>query len=86
MRLEIHRETTASGGTYRLEVWIDGTGSDFSDVTADYDAQSPQIDTTVTLSAVDHQGLDTIYFGWTEGTGSNPQDIVIHDFSLEFRQ
>jgi len=86
MRLEIHRDDTADGGAYLVAVWIDGTGDGFDDVTTDYTAQSPQIAFTTTLAAADHDKLATVYFGWTEATGSSPQNITIRDFSLEFRR
>lgn len=85
MRVELHRENGTIGGTYRVKVWIDATASGVEDVTRDFTAQAPQIDTTTTLSAADHDGLDTILFGWTEASGGASQIVAIHDFSLEFR-
>ncbi len=86
MRLEIARDDVTSGGSYRIKAWIDGTGDTVADVTRDYTATTPDIDYTATLSDADHTALDTMYFGWTEGTGAKSQDVAIHDFSLEFRR
>jgi len=86
LRLEIARDDLTSGGSYRIKVWIDGTGDAIANVTQDYTATTPDIDYTTTLTAADHTALNTIYFGWTEGTGAQPQDVAIHDFSLEFRR
>lgn len=85
MRLEIHREDATIGGTYRVKVWIDATASGVDDVTKDFTAQTPQLDSTTALSSSDHAGFNTILFGWTEGTGGASQTVAIHDFSLEFR-
>jgi len=86
LRLEVHRQDTPSGGSYLIEVWIDGSGRNFADVTADYAGETPQIAYTATMDAVDHRKLDTILFGWTEGSGRSPQTVDVHDFNLEFRR
>jgi len=86
LRLEVHRQDTPSGGSYLIEVWIDGSGRNFADVTADYTGETPQIAYTATMDAVDHRKLDTILFGWTEGSGRSPQTVDVHDFNLEFRR
>jgi hypothetical protein len=86
LRLELHRAgETSGGGTYRVKVWIDPAGTGKNDVTADYDAEPPQLDHTATLSAADHAKLNVVRFGWTEGTGSKAQTVAIYDFSLDFR-
>lgn len=86
MRVEIQRADLDFGGSYRIKVWIDGTGDTIADVTKDYTATTPDIEYTTTLATADHNKLDTIFFGWTEGTGAQSQDVAIHDFSLEFRR
>ena len=86
MRLEIHRAGISGPGAYTIKVWIDGTGAAFADVTADYTAAVPDLLYAATLSATDHAKLETIYFGWTEATGSVRQTVTIHDFSLDFRR
>lgn len=86
LRLEIHRADAPTGGTYLIEVWIDGSGDAFADVSKDYADETPQIAYATTLATVDHDKLDTVSFGWTEGTGKASQDVAIHDFSLEFRR
>lgn len=85
MRVELHRADAAAGGSYRVRVWVDPQNDGHDDVTADYTAESPQLDHTLRLAAADHAGLDAIRFGWTEGTGSKNQTVALHDFSLDFR-
>ncbi|MHC1791907.1 L-type lectin family protein [Solidesulfovibrio sp.] len=86
LRLEIHRSDAGGGGDYQVRAWIDPAGEGHADVTADYAAQTPQIEHRVTLAAADHAGLDAIRFGWTEGTGGQSQTVAIYDFSLDFRR
>ncbi|MFP5259073.1 MAG: hypothetical protein ACLGQH_08625, partial [Acidobacteriota bacterium] len=82
LRLEIER---TSSRDYRVRTWIDPNGKGYDDVTADYTAETPQIDSSATLSAADHAGLASIRFGWTEGTGGKTQTVAVYDFSLDFR-
>lgn len=86
LRLEVQRRDTLGGGAYAVKVWVDGAGADFADVTVDYAGETPQIAYTTSMGAAEHRRLDTVFFGWTEGTGGSPQIVVIHDFSLEFRR
>lgn len=86
LRLEIHRADQTSGGTYAIKVWIDKADAALADVTRDYTATAPDLDYVATLSAADHVKLDTVYFGWTEASGSGGQNVTIHDFSLDFRR
>lgn len=82
LRLEIHR---TSGRNYRVRTWVDPHGNGYDDVTADYTAESPQLDSSANLAAADHAGLDAIRFGWTEGTGGQTQTVAVYDFWLDFR-
>lgn len=86
MRVEIHRDTEGGEGVYTVLAWIDPTGAGKDDVTTDFTAQSPQVSSTVHVSAADHAKLDAVYFGWTEATGGETQTVAIHDFSLAFRR
>ena len=86
MRVEIHRNTEGGEGVYTVLVWIDPTGVGKDDVTADFTAQSPQVSSSVRLTAAEHAKLDAVYFGWTEATGGESQTVAIHDFSLAFRR
>jgi len=51
MRLESPATSLTSGGSYRIKVWIDGTGDAITNVTQDYTATTPDIDYTTTLTA-----------------------------------
>ena len=82
MRLEIHR---TPAGSYRVKVWIDPHAAGCRDVTGDYAGETAQLDHSVVLSDDDHHKLDSIRFGWTEGTGGSAQTMAVSDFALEFR-
>ena len=86
LRVELHRQDAPGGGSYQVRVWVDPDAPGNDDVTADFTAQTPQIDHTATLSADDHAGLSAIRFGWTEGTGKETQTVALRDFSLDFRR
>jgi hypothetical protein len=95
VRVEIIRTTA---GAYTTKVWVDCNGStcvdaaiplqatDFQDVLNAFTDKSPQIDRTDTFTADEHQKMNTIIFGLTEGTGGTSQTIQVSDMRVYFTQ
>jgi len=81
---------------YQLKVWIDCNGcsageeAQFKEVRNTFTALAPQIELTVqngnslALQQAIHDNLKRILFGFTQGTGSNTQNITLRNFELYF--
>lgn len=98
VRVEAIRDPTLS--SYQIKAWVDCesctsspctpcTGNEyiyFQDVYNAYNNTSypPKIDRTVTLDSTYSGKLDTILFGFTEGSGQVTQTITITNFAIYF--
>ena len=59
-------------------------GSYFEDTRIAYEAREPYLEQIIELCEADHLAFDTFIFGYTQGTGSAIQTIVITDTQLSF--
>lgn len=98
VRIEIIR--TPAAYTYQIKVWVDCescsgstctpcTSSEydyFQDVYNPYTNSSylPKIDRTVTLSPYYSSLLDTVTYGFTQGTGASTQTITLNNLAVYF--
>ena len=83
---------------YQIKVWIqkpsDLTPAElvqFREVRADFSAWSPMIQKTIKntnnpllLNSTDHEDLNRILFGFTQGTGGATQNIILRNLELYF--
>ena len=90
-RYELDRATTPDGAgnyCYRMRSWVkkpgDSIPAGLSNCNATYSG-APDLTSTFSLSAAMHQKLDTIFFGWTEGTGGATQLATVSNFTLAFK-
>lgn len=96
VRLEIARTYSAppaAVSTYTIKVWLDlsavppadGTGTGFSDTTADY-LSPPLISTTFKIEDLDTtEAFRTFRLGFTNGASSSAQEIQITQFEARTR-
>jgi hypothetical protein len=96
VRIEVIR--TSSSQTYQVKAWVDceniaGTAACpaseyiyFQDVYNPYNNSTylPKIDRTQQLTATLNTSLNTILFGFTEGTGASTQQFSINNFVIYF--
>jgi hypothetical protein len=95
VRIEIIR--SASDRTYQVKAWVDCESSVssacspaenvyFQNIYAPYTnaAYPPKVDRTVTLFSTYNTMLNTILFGFTEGSGAVTQNIKIANFAVYF--
>lgn len=95
-RIEVIRNPSTY--TYQIKTWIDCESKDggtlcpanefiyFQDIYAPYTNPKylPKIDRTVTLTSSYSSMLNTILFGFTEGSGAVTQTVTINNFTVYF--
>ncbi len=90
-RIELHRSETSNAAgyyLYSLRGWIrqanDTMESDYKDVTKDFDVAPDFVD-VIALDSTRHNQMNTIYWGWTSGTGAATQFVQMDEWKLAFR-
>lgn len=72
---------------YILKTWVKNAqgSSAYSNVTANYTAETPTMMRVVHLNSTYHTQMRRIFFGWTEATGANTQKLTVGNFNLMFK-
>ncbi|KAB1441546.1 LamG-like jellyroll fold domain-containing protein [Pseudodesulfovibrio senegalensis] len=90
-RIELHRSQTPNAAgyyLYNLRGWIrqanDTMETGYRDVTTDFDVAPDFVD-VIALDATRHAQMNTIYWGWTSGTGAATQFVQMGEWQLAFR-
>ena len=93
VRIEINRTSNDNEtGNYTTQVWFDcqdcsdlteSVIQDASDLTIPFNSTAYSTDSMV-LNSTWHSKFDKVMFGWTEGTGTNRQDVTITDATFFF--
>lgn len=90
IRYELTRFPTANADSlycYMLKAWIRDTAmpSNYGDTYNDYTVSLPDIQKVVYMSSQYNTRMNNVYFGFTEGTGSATQNVIVSDLNLTFK-